>query len=444
MFKTLRNAWSIPDLRRKLLFTFLIIIIYRIGGAIPVPYIDNAALKAWADTATSSGNFFSYLNVLSGGTFANATILALSISPYINAQIIIQLLTYALPPLEKLAKEGMEGRKKLNKINKYTALAIAVFQSWAYYLTLKKAGALVYCAATGYGQWAKSKIFSEIIIIACFTAGASLIIWLGDRINEKGIGNGISMILFAGIVARGPQAVVSLVAYMLTGEVKYMIMVPLILVFFIAMIAFIVYMNNAERRVHIQYAKRVVGNKMYGGQSSYIPIKICMSGVLPIIFAMSFMSIPQTIEMFVADPGPGQKGIKWFYHGMLTIFNNKHPVYAVLYFLLIIGFNYFYVSMQYNPLEIANNLRQNNGAIQGIRPGKPTSDFLQRVISKITLVGAFFLGIIAIIPIFFTWITGMQLAIGGTSILIVVSVALETVRTMESQMMMRHHKGFLE
>lgn len=437
MFKTLRNAWSIPELRRKLLYTFLIIIIYRIGGAIPVPYIDAAALKSWSESVTSSGNFFSYLNVLSGGNFSKATILALSIGPYINAQIIIQLLTYALPPLERLAKEGMEGRKKLNKINKYVALGISIFQSWAYYLTLKKAGALVY--NSGF-----DKVFSEIVIIGCFTAGASLIIWLGDRINEKGIGNGVSMILFAGIVARGPQAVLGLIAYMASGEVKYIIMVPLILVFFIAMIAFIVFMNNAERRIHIQYAKRVVGNRMYGGQSSYLPIKICMSGVMPIIFAMSFMSIPSTLEMFIADPGPGQSGLKWFYHGLLHIFQYTHPFYAILYFLLIIGFNYFYVSMQYNPVEIANNLRQNNGAIQGIRPGRPTSDFLKRVISKITLVGAFFLGLIAIIPIFFAKFTGMQLAIGGTSILIVVSVALETVRTMESQMMMRHHKGFLE
>ncbi len=437
MLKTLRNAWSIPDLRRKILFTLLIIVIYRIGGAIPVPYIDRDALTAWAESVTSSGNIFSYMNVLSGGNFSEATLLALSIQPYINAQIIIQLLTYALPPLERLAKEGMEGRKKLAKINKYVALGIATFMAWAFYLTLKKANALVY--TSGF-----DKIFSEIVIIACFVAGASLIIWLGDRINEKGLGNGISFILFAGIIARGPQAVLGLISYMMTGEVKYIIMVPLILIFFVAMIAFIVFMNNSERRIHIQYAKRVVGNKMYGGQSSYLPIKICMSGVLPIIFAMSFMAIPSTLEMFIKDPGPGQTGLKWFYHGVLEVFDNSHPVYAVLYFLLIIGFNYFYVSMQYDPLEIANNLRKSNGAVQGIRPGRPTAEFLKRVISKITLVGAFFLGFIAIIPIFFAKFTGLQLAIGGTSILIVVSVALETVRTMESQMMMRHHKGFLE
>lgn len=444
MLKTLRNAWSIPDLRRKILYTLLIIIIYRIGGAIPVPFIDRDALAAWANSATASGNIFSYFNVLSGGTFAQATILALSVGPYINAQIIVQLLTYAIPPLERLAKEGMEGRKKLNKINRYVGLGIAIFQAWAYYLTLKKAGALMYYAGTGYETFSKSKMFSELVIIACFTAGASLIVWFGDKITEKGLGNGMSMLIFAGIVARGPQAVIGLIQMMGTGEAKYMILVPIIIIFFIAMVAFVVFMNNAERRIHIQYSKRVVGNKVYGGQSSYIPIKICMSGVLPIIFAMSFMSLPATLEMFIADPGPNSTGIKWFYHHLLNWFSTDHWVYAILYFLLIIGFNYFYVSMQYNPVEIANNLRQSNGAIQGIRPGKPTSDYFKRVISKITIVGAFFLGVMAVVPIFFARFTQTGLAIGGTSMLIVVSVALETVRTLESHMMMRHHKGFLE
>lgn len=438
MFKTLRNAWSIPDLRRKLLFTLLIIIIYRIGGAIPVPFLNNEVLREWAKSSSESGDIFSYLNVLSGGNFSKATILSLSISPYINAQIIIQLLTYALPPLERMAKEGMEGRKKINKITKYSALGIAIFQAWAYYLTMKKQGALVYTSG-------RDKIFSEIVIIACFTAGASLIIWLGDRINEKGIGNGISMILFAGIVARGPIAVWELITLMRSGEAKYMVMVPITIVLFVAMIGFIVFMNEAERRIHIQYAKRVVGNKMYGGQSSYIPIKICMSGVLPIIFAMSFMSIPATIKMFKDDPGSGASGFGWLYHNILKIFSYDHWAYALIYFLLIIGFNYFYVSMQYNPIEIANNLRQSNGAIQGIRPGRPTSDYIKRVMSKITFVGAFFLGFIAVLPIVMAnAVPGMNIAIGGSSILIVVSVALETVRTLESQMMMRHHKGFLE
>ena len=432
MIETFRNAWKVPELRKKLLFTFFIIVLYRIGGTVPVPFLDSAALQAWFDQSNNSGDFFSYLNVLSGGNFAKATLLALSVSPYINAQIIIQLLTYALPPLERLQKEGPEGRKKLDKITKYAALAISVFQGWAYYLTLKKAGAVLY-AGEGF-----DKIFAEIVIIACFTAGASMTIWLGDQINEKGIGNGISMLLFAGIIARGPTAVLGLFDYAKTGEAKNIILVIAIVIIFILMIGFIIFMNEAERRIPIQYAKRVVGRRQYGGQSTYIPVKIAMSGVMPIIFAMAFMSLPSTLKMFIT-PKDGS-----FYDKFLKWFEYTSPFYACLYFILIIGFNYFYVSMQYNPVQIANDLRQNNGAIPGIRPGKPTSDHLKKIFGKITLVGAVFLGVIAIFPIIFTVVTKMNIAMGGTSILIVVSVALETARTMESQMMMRHHRGFLE
>ncbi|MBO5574716.1 MAG: preprotein translocase subunit SecY [Ruminococcus sp.] len=431
MIETFRNAWKIPDLRKKLLFTFFIIVIYRVGGTVPVPFLDSDALSSWFQQSENSGNFFSYLNVLSGGNFSKATLLALSVSPYINAQIIIQLLTYALPPLERLAHEGPEGRKKLDKITKYFALLIAIFQAWAYYLTLSKANAVVY--TSGF-----DKIFSEIVIIACFTAGASMTIWLGEEINSKGIGNGISMLLFAGIIARGPSAVIGLIQLMRTGDAKNIILVPIIIVVFVAMIAFIIFMNEAERRIPIQYAKRVVGRKQYGGQNTFIPVKIAMSGVLPIIFAMAFVSLPSTLEMFI-KPSEGS-----LYSKFLNWFSYTHPVYAIVYFILIIGFNYFYVSMQYNPVEIANNLRQNNGGIPGIRPGKPTSDYIKKILGKITLVGAIFLGVIAIFPIIFTAITKMNIAMGGTSILIVVAVALETVRTMESQMMMRHHKGFLE
>lgn len=431
MIETFRNAWRVPELRKKLLFTFFIIIIYRIGGTVPVPFIDAQALSNWFAQSAGSGDFFAYLNVLSGNNFSRATLLALSVSPYINAQIIIQLLTYALPPLENLQKEGPEGRKKLNKITKYAALAISVFQSWAYYMILSNHNAVMF--TTGF-----DKIFSEIVIITCFTAGASLTIWLGDEINEKGIGNGISMLLFAGIIARGPTAVLSLFDLMKTGEAKNMILVPVIIVVFILMIAFIIYMNNAERRIPIQYAKRVVGRKQYGGQNTFIPVKIAMSGVMPIIFAMAFMSLPQTFKMFI-QPKTGS-----FYDHLLHWFEYTHPFYACLYFVLIIAFNYFYVSMTYNPVQIANDLRQANGAVPGIRPGKPTVEYFKRCMGKITLVGAFFLGVIAIFPIIFSSITNMNIAMGGTSILIVVSVALETVRTMESQMMMRHHKGFLE
>lgn len=432
MIETFRNAWKVPDLRKKLLFTLFIIILYRIGGAIPVPYLDASALSTWFEGSQNSGDFFSYLNVLSGGNFSKATLLALSVSPYINAQIIIQLLTYALPPLEKLAKEGPEGRKKIERITKYVSLGIAIFQAWAYYMTLKNSASAV-SYTTGWQKW-----FAEIVIIACFTAGASLTVWLGDQISEKGIGNGISMLLFAGIIARGPAAVWTLISLMKTGEARNMILVPIIIVVFILMVAFIIFMNNAERRIPIQYAKRVVGRKQYGGQSTFIPVKVAMSGVLPIIFAMSFMSLPSTLKLFI-EPKSGS-----FYDHLLQWFSYTHPFYACLYFILIIAFNYFYVSIQYNPVEIANNLRQNNGGIPGIRPGKPTSDYIKRILSKITLVGAIFLGIIAIFPIIFGAITNINIAMGGTSILIVVSVALETVRTMESQMMMRHHKGFLE
>lgn len=436
MLQTLRNAWATPELRRKLLYTLLIVIIYRIGGAVPVPYLDAAVLKTWFEQQDASGNVFSYLNVLSGDNFSKGTLMALSVSPYINAQIIIQLLTYALPPLEKLAKEGMEGRKKLDKVTKYTALGISIFQAWAYYVTLKniKTGsALMYDTPNTF-----AKIFSEIVIIMCFTAGSFLTIWLGNQISEKGIGNGISMLLFAGIIARIPTDIIRDVGYMRTDNTKFKILVPLLYVIYVFMIALIVFMNAAERRIPIAYAKRVVGRKQYGGQNTYLPVKVSMAGVLPIIFAMAFMSLPSTLRLF-HEPKPG--GV---FEWILDKFNYTHPVYGILYFILIIAFNYFYISMQYNPLEIANNLRQSNGAIPGIRPGKPTEEYLKRVLSKITLLGAFFLGLIALFPIIFGATTGLPVAMGGTSILIVVSVALETARTMESQMMMRHHKGFLE
>lgn len=429
MFETFRNAWKIPDLRKKLLYTLFVIIIFRVGSAIPVPYLNPSVMSDMI--AADSGSMLGYLNVLTGGSFANATLFAMSILPYINASIIMQLLTVAIPPLERLAKEGEVGRKKINRITKYVALGIGLVQAFAYYLTLRNSGAVDY--TTGF-----SGIYAAIVIILTFTAGTSLIVWLGEQVNEKGIGNGISIILFAGIISRGPGAVISLL--MLIGtDTKYVFLIPIILIIFIMMIAFIITMTNAERRIPVQYAKRVVGRKMYGGQSTHIPIKVVMSGVMPIIFAMSIMSIPGTIGAFL--PNPETKNL-WYW--VLWLFKYTNPFYAVLYFLLIIGFNYFYVAIQYNPVEIANNLRKNNGAIPGIRPGRPTSDFISRVLSKITLIGAIFLGIIAVFPIMFGAISGVNIAIGGTSILIIVNVALETVRTLESQMMMRHHKGFLE
>ncbi len=438
MFQTMRNAWKTPELRKKLLYTLLIIVIFRLGCSIPVPFLDPSAIQ----NMVAGGNIFSYLDMLSGGALSKGTVFALSIQPYINASIIIQLLTYALPPLESLQKEGEEGRKKLQKITGYTALGISLVMSYAYYLTMRNQGAVIHSGSDFEG------VFTAIVIISVFTAGSNLIVWLGNLINESGIGNGISIILFSGIVARGPSDIIAMFKLVETDP-NYIFLTILVLIIYVLMIAFIVLMNNAERRIPIQYAKRVVGRKQYGGQNTHIPIKIAMSGVMPIIFAMAFMSIPQTIEMFVKRPDPalaeswtlGQK----FYNGFLNFFSYSSPWYAILYFILIIAFNYFYVSMQYNPIEIANSLRQNNGGIPGIRPGKPTSDFIQRVLSKITLIGAVCLGIIAIFPILFNLaVPAMNISMGGTSILIVVSVALETVRTMESQMMMRHHKGFLE
>lgn len=437
MFKTFRNAWKVPELRNKILYTLLIILIFRIGCHVPVPFMDPVALEQMF--SGTDGSIFSYMNILSGGALSQGTLFSLSIQPYINASIIVQLLTYALPPLENLQKEGESGRKKLQKITSLVSLGIAFVMAYAYYLTLRNNHVLNYTA--GFPG-----VFTGIIIVLAFVAGASLVVWLGNRVNERGIGNGISIILFAGIVSRGPGAIRSM--FINAHENKHLyIVIPFVLLVFVAMIGFIVFMNESERRIPIQYAKRVVGRKQYGGQNTHIPIKIAMSGVMPIIFAMAIMSLPSTLRMFINPENTANPDGFWhkFYVGFLNFFSYQSPWYAILYFLLIIAFNYFYVSMQYNPIEIANNLRQNNGGIPGIRPGKPTSDYIQRVLGKITLVGAFFLGVIAILPIFTSLaIKGLNISMGGTSILIVVSVVLETVRTLESQMMMRHHKGFLE
>lgn len=418
------------------------ILIFRLGSAITVPFLDLASVQTWVNENATGGNFLEYLNILTGGALSKATVFSLSITPYINASIIIQLLTYALPPLERLQEEGEEGRKVINKIMAYVALGLSLFMSIAYYLTMRNSmGAVKY--TSGAEGW-----FAAVVIVACFTAGASFVVWMGNRISDKGIGNGVSMILFAGILARFPTDVGTLIELTKTTPQKYFWVTIAVLVVFVLMIGFIVFMNEAERRVPVQYAKRVVGRRQYGGQNTHIPIKVCMSGVMPIIFAMAFMSLPATLSLFVKPvevlTEDTTAGARFYYH-FINFFKTTSAGYAVLYLILIVAFNYFYVSMQYNPVEIANGLRQNNGAIPGIRPGKPTSDYLQRVLSKITLVGAIFLGIIAIFPIMITWADPnlASLSMGGTSILIVVSVALETARTLESQLMMRHHKGFL-
>ncbi len=387
MFNTLKNAWKVAEIRKKLFFTLIIIVLYRFGGYLPVPFVDVSKLGSF-DTG-----IFALMNTMSGGTFARATMLCLSISPYINAQIIVQLLTFAIPALERLAKEGEAGRAKINMITKWGTLGIALFQSIAYFITLKNEGALHY--TSGF-----SMVLSGIVIVSCFTAGAMLVIWLGAKIDKHGIGNGISMLLFAGIVADLPKSFGSVFADLATkGGVGNIILIPIIVIVFILIIGFVIFMDNAERRLPIQYAKRVVGRKQYGGQSTYLPIKVAMAGVLPIIFAMSFMSLPQTIAMFV-KPTSGS-----FWEKFLNVFSATHPVYAILYFLLIIAFSYFYISIQYNPVEIANNLRQNSGGVPGLRPGKPTSDYITRIVNKLTLVGALFLGVIALLPIIFGMIT---------------------------------------
>lgn len=440
MFKTLRNAWNTPEIRKKLIYTLLMIVLFRFGSAVTVPFLNVDIVKTWMDTNATGGNFLEYLNTITGGALSQATLFSLSITPYINSSIIMQLLTYALPPLERMRDEGEEGRKKLDKITAVVALILSVVMAYAYYRTLKYMTDGSGNSAVKYIEGG-SGIFAGFVIVACFVAGASFVVWMGNRISDNGIGNGVSMILFAGIAARFPVDAGRLVSLTMEEPSKYLFVSLGYLVFIIAEFAFIVFMNEAERRIPIQYAKRVVGRKQYAGQKTHIPVKVMMSGVMPIIFAMSFMSLPSTIQLFKPVTADSSK----FYINFCHFFSTRSVSYAIIYFILIIAFNYFYVSIQYNPIEIANNLRQSNGGIPGIRPGKPTSDYIQRVLSKISLVGAVFLGIIAIIPIFISMADQnlQSLSMGGTTILIAVSVALETTRTLESQLMMRHHKGFL-
>jgi preprotein translocase subunit SecY len=425
--ETIRNAFALPDLRKKILYTLLIIFIFRIGAAIPVPFIDPISLQALV-SPSNAGGIFGYIDVLTGGAFSRATIFAMSVTPYINASIIIQLLTIAIPALERLQKEGEVGRKKLAQITRYVTVVLGVMQGLFYYIALQATVNIV----NGKPIPLAESIWKAVVIIAVFTAGTALMMWLGEQINEKGIGNGISILLFAGIISRAPVAWKYLVSLWTLGGQNYVI-VPAIAILAILVVAAIVFMNNAERRIPVQYAKRVVGRKMYGGQNTFIPIKVTMSGVMPIIFASSIVAIPGTITSLFGL----QKN--WF----LSFFNYNSGIYAILYFVLIIGFNYFYVNIQYNPHEIANNLKKNNGGIPGIRPGKPTSDFIRRLLNRITLIGALFLGVIAIMPILLST-GGISIALGGTTLLIVVGVALDTMRQLESQMMMRHYKGFLE
>ena len=431
MFQTLKNAWSMPELRKKMLYTLFIILIFRFGSCIPVPFIDTTLLSQYFEQASVNGSMLGYLDMFTGGGLSRATIFAMSITPYINASIILQLLTVAIPALERMVKDGgEEGREKIASWTRYLGVLLGLLQGLSYYALLRNGfGGKTMLSNTG--------ALAAVTIIVTFTAGTALIMWMGEHITQKGIGNGISIILFAGIVSRGPSLMRTLANLFQTGTSGIVSGIVMIIVG-LAIVVFIVYMSNAERRIPVQYAKRVVGRKMYGGQSTHIPIKVNMSGVLPVIFASSILSIPSTIAGFMNVDPDGIMG------KILSVIRYDHWVYAVLYFFLIMAFNYFYISIQYNPMEIANNLRKNNGTIPGIRPGKPTAEFIARVVSKVTVVGGIFLAIIAIGPILLSQLMGINISLGGTSIIIVVGVALDTVRQLESQMMMRHYKGFLE
>ena len=424
MLQTLRNAWNIPELRKKIIFTLFILLIYRVGNVIPVPFIDVTTLGNYFDSVLST-TILGLYNAMSGSAFSRATVFALGIQPYINSSIIIQLLTIAIPALERMAKEeGEEGKKKIARITRYTTVALGLLMGWAYYMMLSN------YASAGYSIITQTGFLPAVVIILAFTAGSAFVMWLGEQITEFGIGNGISMILFANIISGIPSMV---------GTLFTMVwwQIIIVLIGIAALILFIVFINDAERRIPIQYAKRVVGRKIYGGQNTNLPIKVSMSGVMPIIFAQSICSLPATICAFTGHTSG------WWY---TYVWSSTSWTYAVVYFLMIFFFSWFYSTIQYDPVEISNNLKKNGGFIPGFRPGKSTADFIHRVINKIVIFGAVYLGIVALLPIVAgNLMTGVRnLAIGGTSVIIVVGVALETVKALEAQMLMRHYKGFLD
>ena len=458
MILTIRKAWGIPELRKKIVFTILILLIFRIGNAIPVPYITTAALKAQLDAMGST--YFGLLNTMSGGAFSMATVFALSIQPYINSSIIIQLLTIAIPALERMAREGgEEGKRKIQSITRYTTVGIAVLQALGYYFMMKRYNLL---AVGAEGIW------PALVIIVSLIAGSSFVMWMGEQVNEFGVGNGISIILFAGILSRIPSMVSGMIdgvknwSAINSGNLSLEVLtaagynetaaqqvldsaiapwgIALLLVGILALVVFIVFIHDAERRIPVQYAKRQVGRKMYGGQSSNLPMKVSMAGVLPIIFAQSIATLPITVWSFIGVPEEGTVS-----RSIYNAIDAQSLVYIVVYFLMIIGFSYFYSSIQFNPVEIANNLKKNGGFVPGFRPGKPTVDFIKKVLNKVIMFGAIYLGIVAVCPLIVGKIIGnASVAIGGTSVIIVVGVALDTVKALENQMLMRQYKGFLE
>ena len=424
MLQTLRNAWSIPELRKKIIFTLTILLLYRVGNVIPVPFIDVATLASYFDSVLST-TIFGLMNAMSGSAFSQATVFALGIQPYINSSIIIQLLTIAIPALERLAKEGgEEGKKKIARITRYTTVGLGLLMGWAYYSMLSNYSAQGFSIITADG------FLPAMVIVLAFTAGSGLVMWLGEQISEHGIGNGISMILFANIISSIPRMVGTLFTFVWWQVI-------IVLLGMAALILFIIFINDAERRIPIQYAKRVVGRKVYGGQNTNLPIKVSMSGVMPVIFAQSICSLPATVCAFTGNTSG------WWYD---NVWSSTSWIYAAMYFLMIFFFSWFYSTIQYDPVEVANNLKKNGGFIPGFRPGKPTAEFIQKVINKIVVFGAIYLGIVALLPIVAgNLMAGVRnLAIGGTSVIIVVGVALETVKALEAQLMMRHYKGFLD
>ena len=427
MIQTIRKAWGIPELRKKIIFTALILLIFRIGNAIPVPYVDTGLMENYINQMSTT--ILGLYNVMSGGAFAEATIFALGVQPYINSSIIIQLLTIAIPALSRLAREGgEEGKKKIQSITRYATIAIAVLQGWGYYMLMSR-----------YGILRETHVWAALVIIVSFIAGSAFVMWMGEQITEFGIGNGISIILFAGILSRVPNMVSSMVSGITAGTLKWW-MALLVVVVILLLVVLITWVNGAERRIPVQYAKRQVGRKMYGGQASTLPMKVNMSGVLPIIFAQSIAMIIPTVAAFLPAPKEGSFG-----YWLVNAVDSKSVIYMIVYFLLIIAFSYFYASIQFNPVEISNNLKKNGGFIPGFRPGKPTADFIRKVLNKVTMFGAIYLGIVAILPLIIGKIVDQAaLSIGGTSVIIVVGVALETVQALESQMLMRQYRGFLE
>ncbi len=428
MFRVFGNAWKIPDLKKKLIFTLMIIVLYRLGSAIPVPYINGAVLAS--KMATQGETLVGYFNMLSGNAFAQGTLFALGVSPYITASIVMQLLSIAIPALERLSKAGPEGQAKINKITRWVTVVLAVVTGYGYFITIKSTDPNL---ISGSDNW-----FVAAVIVLCLTAGSSIVMWIGEKIDEKGIGNGISMILFANIISGGKQMFVQmyqLIDYSL-GQIPWVLVALLVM---LVIITLTVFFSNSERRLNVQYAKRQVGRKMYGGMSTSLPIKVLMSGVMPIIFANAIVMMPATLAMIFPS---WQNGVNTYFST-----TSEYPWYVLATFVLIVAFAYFYLSISFNTVEVANNLKKNGGTILGYRPGKPTADYIKKVVNRVTLMGSVFLSFMAILPIFLSW-TGQaaltMLVFGGTSMIIVVSVALETTRELESEITMRHYKGFLD